>query len=208
MGIGGSMSQAAANCYNRSMGEMFDKYKGLTGWIGGAIETTVKAHENFMNSRMWEFSNRIGRDGHYVGRFEIGYLSDVEYQREATGFMRNYIMANPALYALYLTEQVSGYSGDFSDLCEGLGRDNYFYNKAMDGLVHMNGEEMVRTHFHSSRDGFSHLSPMERMDIQRTWNASNMHIAKGLFDPTNQDGGEILSLEQVAELKKQEETDM
>lgn len=207
MGIGGSLSERAADVYNRTMGEMFERYKGLSGWIGGAIESATTAHEKFMNSRMWEFSNRIGRDGHYVGRFEIGYLSEVEFQQEATGFMRNYIMANPAMMALYMEDRISGYDGDFSDLCNGLGRDNYFYNKAMDGMVHMVGEDMLRTHYNSSRDGFTHLSGMERMDIKRTWNASNQHIAKGLFDPTSVLGGEILSPEQVEELRRQEESE-
>ena len=66
---------------------------------------------------------------------------------------------------------------------------------------------MLRTHYNSSRDGFTHLSGMERMDIKRTWNASNQHIAKGLFDPTSVLGGEILSPEQVEELRRQEESE-
>jgi acylphosphatase len=80
------------------MTSLYQKYENLSGWLGETLESVKEAHKTFMNSRMWEFSNRInGKDGQFVGRFEIGYLSEVQYQQQATGFMRDYIMANPAL---------------------------------------------------------------------------------------------------------------
>lgn len=202
MGIAGGMSEHAAGVYNRFMGNMFEKYQNLSGWLSGAVDNAVQAHENFMNSRMWEFSKRIGNDGHFVGRFEVGYLSEVQYQQQATGFMRNFILANPEMWALYDAERVSGYDGDFSDRCNGVGRDNYYYNKAMDGLVHKVDDHMLRTHFNSSVDNYTHLSAMERINVQRTWSATNIHIAKNLFDPTSVTGDKILSIEEVEARRK------
>lgn len=206
MGIGGSLTQASADVYNRFMGGMFEKYQNLSGWLSGAMDNAVKSHENFMNSRMWEFSNRIGKDGQYVGRFDIGYLSETQYQQQATGFMRNFIMANQNVWELYEADRISGYDGDFSDRCAGLGRDNYYYNKAMDGLVHMGDDErMIRTQYNTSVDSYTHLSAMERINIQRTWNASNVHIAKNLFDMTSVMGEKILSVEEVELRRKAKE---
>lgn len=205
----GSMTDASANVFNQHMSSLYDKYQNLTGWLGNALTNVKEQHENFMNSRMWEYSSRMkGKDGQYVGRFEIGYLSEAKYQQQATGFMRDYIMANPLLMELYEQERVSGYDGDFSDYNTGIGRDNYFYNRSMDGRVNFDKEEntLIRTVYNSSRDSLTHLSFSERVDIHRTWKATNLHIAKNLFDPTNITGGDILSLEEVEESRKKSES--
>lgn len=205
-GCGGALSSEAAQVYDNFIGNMLQKYDNLTGWLSETVDSVKKAHGNFMASKMWEFSNRIGRSGHYVGRFEIGYLSEVEYQRQATGFMRNYILANPNVMALYDTEQISGYDGEFSGLCEGIGWDNHYYAKAMDGLVTKNEQDQyLYTTYRTSLDEGKHLSPRERFDIQRTWLASDIHI-KNLFDPTSIIGGNILTLEEVEEKRKEQES--
>lgn len=204
----GSMTDNSASAFNSFMGNFLSKYSNLTGWLGGAVESVKEAHNTFMTSRMWEFSNRFnGKDGVYVGRFEIGYLSEAKYQAGATGFMRDYIMANPNIMQLYLDERVSGYEGDFSSNCIGIGRGNYFYDKSMDGLLFFDEEEetLNRTTFLSSRDNLGHLTFKERVDIHRTWNASNAHIAKNLFDPTSIFGGNILSVEEVEEIRRKRE---
>lgn len=201
----GSMTDASAGAFNTFMNGFYDRYQNLSGWLGETLNTVKEAHKNFMDSRMWEFSNRInGKDGQYVGRFEIGYLSEVQYQRQATGFMRDYIMANPLLMDLYQDGRVDGYGGDFSDLCTGVGRDNFYYNKAIDGKVMFNEEEntLNRTVFTSSRDSLTHLTFSERVDIHRTWQATNLHIAANLFDPTSIIGDNILSVEEVEERRR------
>lgn len=204
----GSMTEASAGAFNNFMTGFYEKYDNLSGWLGDTLTSVKEAHNTFMNSRVWEFSNRVnGKDGQYVGRFEIGYLSEVEYQQQATGFMRNYIMANPLLMELYQEERVSGYDGDFNPLCNGLGLENYYYSKAIDGKVMYDKEKetLNRTVYSSSRDQLTHLTFSERVDIHRTWQATNLHIAKGLFDPTSITGGNILSVEEVEELRKRKE---
>lgn len=203
--VSGSMTDASAGAYDKYMNGFYEKYQNLSGWLGDTLDSVKDAHKNFMESRMWEFSNRMnGKDGQYVGRFDIGYLSEAKYQQQATGFMRDYIMANPLMMQLYLDERVSGYDGDFNNLCSGIGRDNYYYNKGMDGKVHFDKEEntLTRTNFTSSRDNMTHLTFKERVDIHRTWQATNLHIAANLFDPTSIMGGDILSMEEVEERKK------
>lgn len=201
----GSMTEGSANAFDQFMGNFYQKYENLTGWLGETMQSVKDAHRNFMDSRMWEFGNRMnGKDGTYVGRFEIGYLSEAKYQQQATGFMRDYIMANPTAMALYELERISGYDGDFSALCNGIGRDNYFYNKAMDGKVHFDSEAetLTRTVYTNSRDNLTHLTFRERVDIHRTWAATNLHIANDMFDPTSVTGGKILSVEEVEEIKR------
>lgn len=205
----GSMTDSSAAVFDNYMASMYQKYDNLSGWLGDTLNSVKELHSNFMNSRMWEFSNRInGKDGQYVGRFELGYLSEVQYQQQALGFMRDYIMANPELMALYQTGQVSGYDDDFNNACTGIGRENYFYNRSIDGKVIYDKEEntLTRTMFTSSRDDLAHLSISDRVGIHRTWQATNLHLAKGLFDPTSVSNGKILSLEEVEERRKEAET--
>lgn len=206
----GSMTESSAAQFNNYMSGFYEKYDNLSGWLGETLTSVKEAHTSFMNSRMWEFSNRVnGKDGQYVGRFEIGYLSEVKYQQQATGFMRDYIMANPLLMGLYLEDRVSGYDGDFNALCSGLERENYFYAKSIDGKVMYDKEEQTlnRTVFSSSRDQLTHLTFSERVDIHRTWQATDLHIAKNLFDPTSVMGGNILSVEEAEELRKKRDED-
>lgn len=201
----GSMTEGSASAFDQYMGTFYQKYENLTGWLGDTVQSVKDAHRNFMDSRMWEFGNRInGKDGQYVGRFEIGYLSEVQYQQQATGFMRDYIMANPTAMALYELGRISGYDGDINALCNGLERENYYFNKAMDGKVHFDAEEKTlnRTVYTSSRDNLTHLTFAERVDIHRTWQATNLHLAKELADPTNVMGGNMLTMEEVEEMKK------
>ncbi|QDB70468.1 hypothetical protein CF8_0055 [Aeromonas phage CF8] len=199
-GCGGSLSEGAAASYNSFMGGMYQQFSNLGGWLSGAVESVKKSHEKFMNSRMWEFSNRVGKDGHYVGRFEIGYLSDLQYQQQALGFMRNYIMANPETMKMYLSGHLSGYDGEFSERCSGIGRENYFYNKSVDGMNRLNDDGvLLRTDYTTTRDSGSRLSVRERIDIHRTWNASNLHLAKELLDPTSIEGDQRFDDEQALE---------
>lgn len=206
-GVGGSLSAGAAQAFGDYMGNIYNKFQNLTGWLGETLEGVKREHQNFMDSRMWEFSKRMGDDGKFVGRFDIGYLSEARYQQQAQGFMRNYIMANPMMMALYESGHASGYDGDISQLCAGIGRENYYYNKAVDGMM-MVGEdgELTRTDYHTSRDGRTALSVRERVDIHRTWNATNRHIAANLFDPSNTSGGNFLTDEEVEERRKEAES--
>lgn len=204
----GSLTDESAGVFDQFMSGFYDRYQNLTGWLSNTLDVVKETHQNFMESRMWEFSNRInGKEGMYVGRFDIGYLSEVQYQQQATGFMRDYIMANPLLMELYEKDRVSGYDGEFGDLCTGVGRENYYYNKSMDGKVHYDeeGKSLTRTVFNSTRDSLTRLSFKERADIQRTWRATNIHIANNLFDPTSIENKNILSLEEVQALKEKEE---
>lgn len=207
-GCSGAMSEQTAGMLDTFLTGLYSGYQGLTGWLGDAVNTVKESHEKFMNSRMWEFSKRInGADGKWVGAFDIGYLSDIKYQQQATGFMRNYIMANPMAMEMYLQEQISGYGGDFANLCVGVGEENFYYRQAMHGLLNYNTEEntLCRTLYNDSRNGGEHISFSNRVDIQRTWRATNQHLLAGLFDPTSIDNDDILTLEQVAERKKEAE---
>lgn len=206
--ISGSLNEHSAAAYNQRMQEHYAEFEGLGGWLGETLENAKQNHEKFMTSRLWEFSNLFdGKKGMYVGKYEIGFLSKAEYQRDAIGLMRNYIMANPNVMEMYNDDRIYGYGGDFSDLCSGIGRENHFFNKAMSGVLYYNEDkELVRTDYTTSIDGFGTLTRQERQDIQRTWLHSNQHIAENLLDFTdNLTHGSIKTVEEAEAIRKERE---
>lgn len=195
-GVCGSMSPQLANQFDNQMNDFFKSQGHLSGWLGEKLQQVKESHNHFMKSHMWEFSRLNDmKEGQFVGRFEIGYLSEVQYQQQATGFMRDIIMANPNMGRLYDEGRVSGYDSEFK-LDMGIARDNYYYNKVQDGRVRLDEErgDISLTHFISSRDSFLRYTTKQRKDAYRTWRASDIHIGRGL-DPSNILGGDILSVE-------------
>ena len=198
LGASSSMSPQAAMDYDVYMKSYYEKFNNTSGWFTESINKVKEEHRYFMDSHMWEFSNIIkNKEGHFVGKYEIGYLSEVEYQRDAIGYMRDIIMANPNMMQLYIDGRASGYENDFStDLNSGIGRDNYYYNKIMNGYVNDNNEGRIhRTQYNTNRDGRTNYTVKERRDSHRTWRATDIHIDNGL-DPTSILGNGLLSIEE------------
>ncbi len=187
---GGVMSEKQMQNYAQYVQVGVDNARSLGGWIAKQAETTLTKFNNFLDSRIWELADRLTykNEGEYVGRFDIGYLSSLEAQQNAQGFMRDYIMANPKVMQLYLDGELSGYDTGFSSYCKGVKEENVYYRKAMNGVVHIEDNKAMHSHFTDSFSGDS-LSFRERVNIQRTWLATQYHLASTLFDPTSMEGG-------------------
>lgn len=201
----GSMTENSAAAYDQYMQEYYNKLDGMDGWLGDALNKARKTHDQFMQSRLWEFGKIIkGNTGNYVGKYEIGYLGALRFQQDAQGYMRDIITANPVVMAMFETEQASGYEGDLHHLNKGIGEDNYFYRKVMDGGITINPADdeihsRIKIYSHS-RDNHTHYSMRERMDARRTWRASECYISNG-YDPTSPTGEKLLTLEEVEKRK-------
>jgi len=162
---------------------------GVSDWLKSKVDNLQQNFTSFVNSRLWEYSTRLLGEGkgEYVGRFDIGYLGTIEGLQSAEGLMQNYIMANPNVMKLYQDEIIDGYGGKFSPLCSGIGRDNFFFRQANNGVLRQEGEgeeqQWLRTHFHDSTG--NKLSFRERVNIHKTWNAVNEHLATTYLDITS-----------------------
>ena len=189
--ISGAMGEKQMQSYAQFVNLSHQNLVGVGSWLQSQAEKTMTSFNNFVNSRAWEMSSRLDKkhEGDYVSRYDIGYLGSLQGLQEAQGFMRNYIMANPDVMQLYLDEEISGFDGGFSDRCVGLAEENIFYRKAMNGVLHFRqtetGQQLHHSHYHETGND---LSFRERVDIQRTWAASNHHLASTEFDITSVDG--------------------
>lgn len=187
----GAMNESDVRNYAQYVQLNNERVSRLGGWFAEQAKKTFDRFNDFVDSRAWELSKRLSGNnyGDYVGRFEVGYLGSLEGQQNAEGFMRDYIMANPDVMKLFGDEVIEGYGGDFSKHCRGIGRDNPFYRKAMNGVVNLRKEGEVSkadiSHFNDS--ALNGLPIRSIFDIQRTWHATRHHIAKNLFDPTSPD---------------------
>lgn len=156
------------------------------GWLAQQANKILDGFNEFLDSRAWEMGKRIrsGYEGDFVSYYDIGYLGSVDGINNAQGLMRNYIMANPNRMQGYLDGKVTGYDGEFQALCNGVGTDNYFYRKAVDGVLLLTKEEeevkLTRTSYFETLGG--QLSFRNREDIARTWRADDYHMLKGMFD--------------------------
>lgn len=162
----------------------------LSGWLAEQAKVVSGNFTDFVNSKAWEFSKRLLKrnDGEYVSSFEIGYLGTMNGLQNATGLMRNYIMANEDVMRLYLDERIDGYGGDFNQWCTGVGEDNLYWRQAMSGVLTTKKvndvDVLAHSHYRDSLTG--ELSFREKVDIHKTWNAITHHIAnKDLFDITS-----------------------
>jgi len=155
------------------------------GWLAGQATKILDGFNNFLNSRAWEFGRRLAAQSEngYVGRFDIGFIGSAEGILGAQGLMANYIMANPRHMQAMLDGLIDNYK-DLASTCTGVGIANPFYRKAMNGIMDLqmvDGKAKL-SHSHFFDTGGTQLSFTDLDSIHRTWSASDIHRAKGLFD--------------------------
>lgn len=187
--ISGSYTENQMQQYAGYVQQSAAAFQSMGGWLADQANKAVDNFTQFLNSRAWEMGKRLlgQSDGDYVGRFDIGYLGSVQGLQGAQGFMRDYIMANPGLMQDYLDGNVEGYSGEFNKRCTGVGEENIFYRRAMNGLLNLQvlDEKPQARHTHYQESMGNGLSFRERVDIQKTWTAIDYHRAKSMFDITS-----------------------
>lgn len=195
--ISGSFTEDTINQYADYVNQTTSMFQNMGGWLGEQAKKTLNNFDNFLNSRAWEMSKRLlnTQDGEYVSRYAIGYLGSVTALQGAQGYMRDYIMAHPALQQAYLDEEIEGYNGEFSHFCNGVGEANLFYRRAMNGVLNLqevDGKQHLRhTHYNDSLSG--RISFREREDIHKTWRAIDHHRLSSVFDLTSEQGHKLKS---------------
>lgn len=190
--ISGSFTDEGINQYASYVNSTTAMLQNVGGWLGQQAAKTLETFDNFLNSRAWEMSKRLlgNQDGEFVSRYSIGYLGSVHAQQNAEGHMRDYIMAIPEVQQLYLDGEFSGYGGEFSAFCTGVGESNLFHRRAMHGLLNLTvvdeQPQLRHTHYHDTLGG--KITFRERVDIDKTRRAALHHIAAGMFDITSPEG--------------------
>ncbi|HFT2124618.1 TPA: hypothetical protein RG892_000383 [Pseudomonas aeruginosa] len=198
--ISGSFTEESIAKYADYVNNSTALLQNAGGWLGEQAKKTLDCFTSFVNSRAWEMGKRLlnKNDGEYVGRYSIGYLGSIEALQGAEGYMRDYIMANPVMMQLYLDGEIEGYGGEFSKFCSGVGEENLFYRRSMNGLLNLTTVDdkphLRHTHYHDSLGG--KISFRERCDVQKTWAAIDHHRAKSLFDLTSPAGNKLKSAEE------------
>jgi hypothetical protein len=190
--ISGSYTEDQMSRYGDYINQSAAALQGLGGWLSDQANKTLQTFDKFLNSRAWEMGRRLlgNSDGDFVPRYEVGYLGSIEALQNAQGFMRDVIMAHPVLQQLYLDGEISGYGGEFSAWCTGVGQDNLFYRKMWDGALNLeqvDGVNQLRhTHFRDTIGG--KYSFREKVDSHKTHAAITHHMASTLFDLTSEEG--------------------
>lgn len=190
LAVSGAQTESSMGAYQSYVNQYSQNVPtGLSGWLADKAQQVQSNFAGFMNSRLWEYSARLLGEGNgeYVGRFEIGYLGTINGLQSAEGLMQNYIMANPNVMKLYNDDLIEGYGGEFSPMCTGVGRDNFFFRQATNGVNRKEEidetEKWVRTNFHDTVG--EALSFRDRVNIHKTWAAVDSHLANTYLDITS-----------------------
>jgi len=190
--ISGSFTDEGINQYAQYVNNTTAMLQNVGGWLGQQAAKTLESFDNFLNSRAWEMSKRLlgNQDGEWVSRYAIGYLGSVYAQQNAEGYMRDYIMAIPEVQQLYLDGEFSGYGGDFSAFCTGIGEANIFHRRSMHGLLNLTEvdekPQLRHTHYHDTLGG--KITFRERVDVDKTRRAAMHHLANTMLDITSVEG--------------------
>lgn len=198
--ISGSFTESQINRYGEYVNGTAAALQGVGGWLEKQATKTMECFDKFKNSRAWEMGKRLlgQSDGDYVGRYEIGYLGSLEGLQGAQGHMRDIIMCHPALQQMYMDKEISGYDGNFSAWCTGIGADNLFYRKMWSGVLNLSttdeGPPTLRhTHYFDTAGGGVGYSFREKVDSHKTHIAIDHHRAKKMFDVTSEQGDKLKS---------------
>lgn len=200
--ISGSFNEDQISKYGDYVAQSTAILQGAGGWLAQQATKTLDQFTKFVDSRAWEMGKRLlgTSDGDYVSRFDIGYLGSITGIQGAQGHMRDVIMAHPELMQLYLDGEISGFDGELSNWCQGIGVENLTYRRMWNGVLNLSQVDDVNvlhhTHFHDTLGG--KFSFRERVDAHKTHAAIDHHRLTTLFDLTSP-SGELLKKHQPQE---------
>jgi hypothetical protein len=120
-------------------------------------------------------------------------LETIEELQAAQLKMQRYIMAEPTIRQLYISNKCDGYRDTYMDMQPGrISEDHLDYRKVMTGVVMdtADGGFIARQYLDELPDGDLELAADERFAILRTWDAVKLALSRG-EDPTNPFGGDV-----------------
>lgn len=175
----GNLSSDSVNKYTESVNNNINMFSSFGGWFKEAAIAAKNKLDNFLNSNMWEFGKRFESRNldKYIGPFDIGYLNTLDKQLESTGFMKNYIYANPDMYDYCKSNEE--FDKRFKARDYGRKDKNPFYRAATDGLIIKEDDKFVINDYLNLSN--KKLDFTDQVSIQRTWDATNEFIARKLF---------------------------
>lgn len=114
-------------------------------------------------------------------------ISDITQFQIATPVMQRWIMANPAMRALYHDQRCDGYSDSYVDRePTKIGEDHYDWRRVMNGAVVMTENGWYANQYAElMMPGEEELAVDEQFRILNTWDSLQNLIYQGAKDPTN-----------------------
>lgn len=208
MGTAGVVHDNQMQSYANMIQMNYSQIQGVGGWLGDGASDFMSGFNNFVSSRAWDLASRIrGQQETAIGYYDIGRVQSIEGLQTSQGFMRDYIMAMPGVMELYQEGELSGWEGDFSSWCTGVGEDNIYYRRQMHGMLQLDTVDDVHTartkHYYDSVAGVG-LSVRERYDLAVTRRATNHYLANSLFDITSGTGELRKSAQEAKDKEKGE----
>lgn len=131
--------------------------------------------------------NRVKEKG-----FEFDYIDSFEGLRKTNRTTQRWVMAHPEVRKLYLNQDLDGYSGSYTNFTEGVGKDDYNYRRATNGMLMIdeNGDGRIDYYYEDLMDGDSELRQDLKEEIGHMWDFISAQMKLSNRDFTNADDDE------------------
>lgn len=162
----------------------------------GFIEKAQAAFNHYNGSAAIRFAREVMQvtPGAGVDTNRVMNLWELESIQSASVIMQRWIMANPNLRKLYYKQQCDGYSDTYVDVHPtDIGDRHYDYRMVKNGIMDFeeDGAWVIKQFLDPLVEGDRPLDFLEKVDILRTWSATDLLLALGGGDPTSNSGGSL-----------------
>jgi len=155
----------------------------LTGIADGLVDTTVSLYNKVNGNACINAAKALVTDmGGHTNQYMI-YGLNAENMTSANFVMQQYIMANPVVQGMYADNLCHGFEETYYNTQPGVtGEDRLDYQRVMDGVMHVEGDDMVVRHYSNTDD--VELPTVDKFLVLETWEHLECMLLNDM-DPTD-----------------------
>lgn len=167
--------------------ESMDSLRRTMGDTVSRVERRARELYDSFRSMETEITKRRARSMSTTHRSptSIMELRDIAELRSAPPLMQRYVMANPKIRSLHISDRCDGYTDTYVKV-DKVGVDDYDYRRVTNGVFVEEGDRLIcRAYIEDLDPEDRELTSLEQKDIMNTWETMDIIIDCGDDDFTN-----------------------
>jgi len=155
----------------------------LSGIADGLVDSTVSLYNKVNGNACINAAKALVTDmGGHTNQYMV-YGLNAENMTSANFVMQQYIMANPVVQDMYADNLCHGFEETYYNTQPGVaGDDRFDYQRVIDGVMHVEGDDMVVRHYSNTDD--VELPTVDKFLILETWEHLECMLLNDV-DPTD-----------------------
>ena len=185
------------NTISSIQGQLTQMSQNVVGAGLAFMQKAQDAFNYFNSSAAFQFVRSVLQSATETGVVEttrVMPLLNLLDLQGASLTMQRWIMANPTVRALYYQQRCDGYADTYVDAHPGdIGKLHHDYRRVMDGMLEFDdkGEWVITHYLDVLGEDEAPLPFLSKVDILRTWQASDLLLAISKDDLTSKEGGTL-----------------